>query len=74
MVRPAIKTGGSKRFRVPRQIHDVSRALEGRYGVSVDDALIVTSTLAVGCSNLRRGGMEDGMLAEGQLRIVNPGA
>jgi predicted nucleic acid-binding protein len=55
-----------------RQTHAVGRALAQRYGLSVYDAMIVASALLAGCTTLWSEDMQDGLLVEGQLRIVNP--
>lgn len=54
------------------QTHDVGRALAERYGFSIYDAMIVASALVAGCTTLWSEDMQDGLLVEGQLRIVNP--
>ena len=54
------------------QTHDVGRALAERHGFSVYDAMIVASALISGCTTLWSEDMHDGLLVEGQLRIVNP--
>tara|TARA_R110002096_G_scaffold331776_1_gene525830 strand:+ start:2628 stop:3023 length:396 start_codon:yes stop_codon:yes gene_type:complete len=54
------------------QTHDVGRALAERYGFSIYDAMIVASALVAGCTTLWSEEMHDGLLVEGQLRIVNP--
>ena len=54
------------------QTHDVGRALAERYGFSIYDAMIVASALVAGCTSLWSEDMQDGLLVEGQLRIVNP--
>jgi len=51
---------------------DVGRALAERYGFSIYDAMIVASALVAGCTTLWSEDMQDGLLVEGQLRIVNP--
>ena len=52
--------------------HDIGRALGARYGFSVYDAMIVAAALEAGCTTLYSEDMQDGLLVEGQLRIVNP--
>jgi len=52
--------------------HDVGSALAERYGFSIYDAMIVASALVAGCSTLWSEDMQDGLLVEGQLRIINP--
>lgn len=52
--------------------HEVGRALAERYGFSVYDAMIVAAALIAGCTTLWSEDMHDGLLMEGQLRIVNP--
>lgn len=54
------------------ETHEVGRALAERYGLSIYDAMIVASALIAGCTTLWSEDMQDGMLIEGQLRIVNP--
>ncbi|ABA81640.1 PIN domain-containing protein [Rhodobacter sphaeroides] len=54
------------------QTHDVGRALAERYGFSIYDSIIVASALVAGCTTLWSEDMQDGLLVEGQLRIVNP--
>ena len=54
------------------QTHDVGRALAERYGFSIYDAMIVASALVAGCTTLWSEDMQDGLMVEGQLRIVNP--
>jgi predicted nucleic acid-binding protein len=54
------------------QTHDVGRALAERFGLSIYDAMIVASALLAGCTVLWSEDMQDGLLVEGQLRIVNP--
>ncbi len=54
------------------QTHDVGRALAERYGFSIYDAMIVARALVAGCTTMWSEDMQDGLLVEGQLRIVNP--
>lgn len=54
------------------QTHEVGRALAERYGFSVYDAMIVSAALIAGCNTLWSEDMQDGLLVEGQLRLVNP--
>lgn len=54
------------------QTHDVGRALAERYGFSSYDAMIVASALIAGCTTLWSEDIQDGLLVEGQLRILNP--
>ena len=54
------------------QTHEVGRALAERYSLSIYDAMIVASALTSGCTTLWSEDMQDGLLVEGQLRIVNP--
>lgn len=55
-----------------RQTHDVGRAVAERYGLSVYDAMIVAAAMIAGCTTLWSEDMQDGLVVEGQLRIVNP--
>jgi len=52
--------------------HDIGRALGMKYGFSVYDAMIVAAALEADCTTLYSEDMQDGLLVEGQLRIVNP--
>jgi predicted nucleic acid-binding protein len=52
--------------------HEVGRALAERYSLSIYDAMIVASALLAGCTTLWSEDMQNGLLVEGQLRIVNP--
>jgi len=54
------------------QTHEVGRAVAERYCLSVYDAMIVAAALIAGCTRLWSEDMQDGLLVEGQLRIVNP--
>lgn len=54
------------------QTHEVGRAVAERYGFSVYDAMIVAAALIAGCTTLHTEDMHDGLLVEGQLRLVNP--
>ena len=54
------------------QTHEVGRALAERYGFSIYDAMIAAAALIAGCTTLWSEDMQDGLLVEGQLRIVNP--
>jgi predicted nucleic acid-binding protein len=46
--------------------------LAERYGLSVYDAMIVASALIAGCTTLWSEAMQDGLLVEGEPRIMNP--
>ena len=48
-----------------------TRAVSGRL-LSVYDAMIVAAALIAGCTTLYTEDMHDGLLVEGQLRLVNP--
>jgi predicted nucleic acid-binding protein len=52
--------------------HAIGRALAERYGFAVHDAMIVATALIAGCTTLHTDDMHDGLLVEGQLRLVNP--
>lgn len=52
--------------------HEVGRALAERPGFSIYDAMIVAAALIAGCTTLWTEDMQDGLLVEGQLRLVNP--
>ena len=54
------------------QTHEVGRALAKRYRFSVYDAMIVAAALIAGCRILHTEDMHDGLLVEGELRLVNP--
>jgi predicted nucleic acid-binding protein len=52
--------------------HDVGRAVAARYGLSIDDAMIVGAALVAGCDRLLSEDMQDGLVVEGVLTVVNP--
>jgi predicted nucleic acid-binding protein len=52
--------------------HDIGRALIERYGFAVYDAMIIAAALQNQCTTLYSEDMYQGLLVEGQLRIVNP--
>lgn len=54
------------------QTHTTGRALAERYGFSGYDAMIVAAALIAGCTRLYTEDMQDGLLVEGQMRLVNP--
>lgn len=54
------------------QTHEIGRALAERYGFSVYDAMIVAAALIAGCTTLWTEDMHNGLLVEGQIRLVNP--
>ena len=54
------------------QTHEVGRALAERDRFSVYDAMIVAAALIAGCRILHTEDMHDGLLVEGELRLVNP--
>ncbi|WP_242678841.1 hypothetical protein [Rhodobacter calidifons] len=54
------------------QTHEVGLPLAERYSPSIYDAMIVASALVSGCPTLWSEDMQDALLAEAQLRIVNP--
>ena len=54
------------------QTHEAGRALAERYGFSVYDAMIVAAALIANCTTLYTEDMHDGLLVQGQLRLVNP--
>jgi predicted nucleic acid-binding protein len=53
-------------------IHEAGVALAERYGLSVYDAMIAASALDAGCDTLWSEDMQDGLVLDGQVRIVNP--
>ena len=54
------------------ETHDRGRDVAERYGLSVYDAMIVAAALLAGCTVLYSEDMQDGLLADKQLRIANP--
>jgi len=54
------------------EIHEIGRALGERYSFAVYDAMIVAAALQSQCNTLYSEDMHDGLIVEGQLRIVNP--
>jgi predicted nucleic acid-binding protein len=53
-------------------IHQSGLRLAERYGFSIYDSFIVASALMAGCDTLWSEDMQNGMIADGRLRIVNP--
>ena len=53
-------------------IHEVGLRLAERYGFAVYDAMIVAAALAADCDTLWSEDMQDGLVADHQLKIVNP--
>lgn len=53
-------------------VHDAGRAVAARYGLSVYDSMIVGAALVAGCDRLLSEDMQDGLVIEGELRVVNP--
>lgn len=58
----------------PLTIETHERALQvtERYGLSIDDALIVSAALLAGCKTLHSEDMQHGQVIERQLTIRNP--
>ena len=54
------------------EIHETGLALAERYGLSTWDAMIAASALHADCDTLRCEDMQDGLVLDGQLRILNP--
>ncbi len=52
--------------------HEQGRQVTERYGLSVYDAMIVSSALLAGCERLYSEDMQDGLVINDQLRICNP--
>ena len=52
--------------------HERGMEVAQRYGLSVYDALIVSSALLAGCTMLYSEDMQDGQVIDGQLTIKNP--
>lgn len=53
-------------------VHETGLALAERYGLSIYDSMIAASALEVACDTLWSEDMQDGMVLDGQVRIVNP--
>ena len=54
------------------ETHEMGLRLAQRYGFSVYDAMIVAAALLLGCDVLWSEDMQDGLVVEGDLRIMNP--
>jgi predicted nucleic acid-binding protein len=52
--------------------HEIGLEIAETYGLSIYDAMIVAAALHAGCDTLWSEDMQDGMVFEGQVRIVNP--
>jgi len=54
------------------ETHERALRIAERYGVSIDDALIVSAALLANCKTLHSEDMQDGQVIERQLTIRNP--
>jgi predicted nucleic acid-binding protein len=54
------------------ETHDRAVQIAERYGLSIYDALIVSSALLAGCKTLNSEDMQDGQVIDRQLTIRNP--
>lgn len=54
------------------EVHDTGLALAERHGLSVYDAMIAASAVRACCDTLWSADMQDGMVLEGEARIINP--
>ena len=54
------------------ETHDRALRVAERYGLSIYDALIVSSALLAGCKTLHSEDLQDGQIIERQLTIRNP--
>jgi predicted nucleic acid-binding protein len=52
--------------------HETGLAIAERYGLAVYDAMIVASALEAGCQTLWPEDLQDGMVLNGEVRVVNP--
>jgi len=57
---------------IPIEIHDVGISLAERYQLSVYDSMIVSAALSAECDTLLSEDLQDGLLINGQLRVLNP--
>jgi predicted nucleic acid-binding protein len=53
-------------------IHETRLGLAERFGLSIYDGMIAASALHADCDTLWSEDMRDGIVLDGQLRIVNP--
>jgi predicted nucleic acid-binding protein len=68
----AIRTLARAIHPVTLDTHASALRLAERYGFSLYDALIVAAALHARCATLYSEDMQDGLLVDGELRIVNP--
>jgi predicted nucleic acid-binding protein len=68
----AIRTLARAVHPVTLDTHASALRLAERYGFSLYDALIVAAALQARCATLYSEDMQDGLLVDGELRIVNP--
>lgn len=54
------------------ETHERALTIAERYGVSIDDALIVAAALLAGCTTLHSEDMQDGQVIDRQLTIRHP--
>jgi predicted nucleic acid-binding protein len=57
---------------ITNEIHDTGIDLAQRYRLSVYDAMIASAALLAQCDTLFSEDLQDGLLIDGQLRVVNP--
>lgn len=57
---------------VTEETHDNGLQLAERYQLSIYDAMIVSSALLAGCSELISEDMQNGQVFEGRLKLRNP--
>lgn len=53
-------------------VHEKGLELAQRYRLAVYDSMIAAAALKSGCDTLYSEDMQDGLLIDGQLRVVNP--
>ena len=53
-------------------IHNVGISLAERYQLSVYDWMIVSAALSAQCGTLLSEDLQNGLLIDGQLRVLNP--
>ena len=54
------------------EIHDVGISLAERYQLSIYDSMIVSAALSAECDTLLSEDLQNGLLINGQLRVLNP--
>ena len=68
----ALVRGATTIYAIDLDTHVLGMSVAKRYRLGIYDSLIVAAALIAGCDTLYSEDMQNGLLVEGQLRVVNP--